>query len=826
MKTKSSYNTTEGWKAIEMLFDGFGWNAFDFQKECWSQFLAGNHGLLNAPTGSGKTYALFLPLLMAHINRYPKDFQDKKPNKIKMIWISPLRSLAQDIRLSMEKAIDALSIPFTIITKTGDSTQQEKNFLRTHLPEVLITTPESLHLLLSQKKHQRFFTDLECIIVDEWHELIGSKRGVQMELAISRILDYNADTKVWGISATIGNLNKAAEVLLKPTDKPYHIVKAENLDKKIICKSIIPQEMDKFPWAGHLGLKLLPETIEILKKAGSSLVFINTRAQTEHWYRAALMYWPEIAGSIALHHGSLDKELRLWVEDALRKGYLKVVMCTSSLDLGVDFTPVDTVFQVGSPKGVARFLQRAGRSGHSPGAESVIWFIPTHALELIEAVALRKCVEQKIIEDRKPIENPIDVLVQYLVSLAVGDGLEPESTYEQVIKTYAYRNLTRQEFDWCLQLIYKGGDTLSEYDEYHKVELIEGLYKVTRRKIAMQHRLSIGTIVGDVVVTIKLQRGSYIGSIEESFVSKLNPGDVFWFGGRALELLYVKDLTAVVKNSNANKGNIPAFVGGRMQMSSQLSKVFLETLDNLSAEDLSEELKSLSPIFEIQKEWSIIPNSRNFLIEHTETNEGYHYYFYTFAGWNTHEGLGSLIAWRIAESVPISFSIAKSDYGFELLTDVELDLDYHIKRGLFSKENLKEHIGMSLNATEMAKRKFRDIAQISGLIYQGMPGKPKKNRHLQSSTGLLFEVFEKYDPSNLLFQQAFDEIYNQQLEKDRIYEVLERIENMNIVIKHTPKPTPFAFPILIDRLRETLSTEKFEDKVRKLQESFEAEFQR
>jgi ATP-dependent Lhr-like helicase len=401
-----------GYKVIMQWLAGKGYKPFAFQTETWQCILNGKSGLVNAPTGTGKTFSVFLAGLIQFINSHPAAFQKKEKNGLQILWITPLRALAKDIGRAMEEVIDELEMKWKVGIRNGDTTISDRQKQKRQMPEILIITPESLQLLLAQKNYPSFFKDLKLLVADEWHELVGSKRGVQVELAVSRIIgtrNSNADVKanalcIWGISATIGNLDQAKEVLLAPLsihEEKTVIVKAK-LEKKIEIESILPDEIEKYPWAGHLGIKLAEKVLPIINASKTTIIFINTRGMSEMWYQKLLTIAPELAGAIALHHGSIEMELRTWVEDALHAGKLKVVVSTASLDLGVDFRPVETVVQVGSPKGVARFLQRAGRSGHSPDAISKIYFLPTHSLELIEAAALKKAVAENTIESRDP----------------------------------------------------------------------------------------------------------------------------------------------------------------------------------------------------------------------------------------------------------------------------------------------------------------------------------------------------------------------------------------------------------------------------------------
>jgi ATP-dependent Lhr-like helicase len=793
------------------------WTPFNFQKETWQAYAEGKHGLLNAPTGSGKTYALWVPILTEILKLNQN--KTRKSSGLKAVWITPLRALSIEIKQAAEQLISDLDLDITIGIRTGDTTQSERAKQKRKMPDLLVTTPESLQLLLASKNYPKTFQDCQAVVVDEWHELLGTKRGVQMELALSRLKTINSKLRVWGISATIGNLEQAREVLLGVDPKVLKnstLIKAD-LQKNIEVKSIIPETMEKFPWRGHLGLHLLEEIIPIIKASKTTLLFTNTRSQCEIWFQKILEKHPEFAGELAMHHGSINKDTRLWVEQAIRNESLKAVVCTSSLDLGVDFAPVETIIQIGGPKGVARFLQRAGRSGHQPGKTSVIYFLPTHAIELIEASALKKAVESKIVEDRLPYLNSFDVLVQYLTTLAVSDGFYPEAILPEIQSTFCFQTLTEDQWSWALNFITKGGEALKTYDEYRKVEIEEdGLFKVNRKGIGMRHRLQIGTIVSDAVLTVKYISGGFIGSIEEWFISKLKPGDVFTFAGRNLELVRIKQMQVLVRKSKSKTSKVPSWMGGRLTLTSQMSELLREELYNQDATDKSPELIALEPIFERQRLESIVPRPNEFLIETFKTRDGFHHIFYPFEGRFVHEAMGSLLAYRISLLSPISFSLAFNDYGFELLSDQPVNMQDVLDNNLFTADYLLDDLYKSLNATEMARRKFRDIAVISGLVFTGYPNKLIKNKHLQSSSQLIFDVFKDYDADNPLYQQAFTETFEHSLEQGRLQKALERIAIQDIVWKSCQKPTPFSFPIITDRLREKLSSEKLNDRIQKM----------
>ena len=841
--TEIELKNTKGFDVVSKWLAAKEFIPFAFQEETWQHIINKKSGLVNAPTGCGKTFSVFLGAVISFINDNPQNYKSKNKNGLQLLWVTPLRALAKDIGRAMEEVIEELGMNWKVGIRNGDTSLSDRAKQKRQVPEILLITPESLHLLLAQKNYLDIFKNLKIIAVDEWHELLGSKRGVQVELALSRIIAQRledskqinnansySDLNVWGISATIGNLKRAQEVLLSPLSQmglkqKDFVTVAAIINKRIEIESIFPDEIEKYPWAGHLGIKLVEKVIPIILKSKTTLIFINTRGMSEMWYQALLNACPDLAGSIALHHGSIEQDLRFWVEENLHTGKLKAVVCTASLDLGVDFRPVETVLQVGSPKGVARFLQRAGRSGHGPGEISKIYFLPTHSLELIEAAALKEATKNKLIESREPRILCFDVLIQYLSTLAISDGFYPEKVFQEIRSTYCYREITEEEWQQILHFVTNGGVALQQYDDYKKIENINGLYKINNRRIAMRHRMHIGTIVSDPMMKVKFLSGGYVGVIEEWFIAGMQPGDVFTLAGRTLEFVVIKDMTCMVRKSNAKKSRIPSWQGGRMPLSANLGFMLRRKFDEAASPKSppeegtfkEKELEILRPLFELQQYLSHIPKKNELLIEQIETKDGFHLFVFPFEGRLVHEAMAAILAYRISRITPITFSFAMNDYGFELLSDQPIPIDNGNAYTLFSPDNLMEDIQRSVNNVEMAKRKFRDIAVIGGLIFQGFPGEQKKARHLQSSASLLFNVFSEYEPQNLLLRQAYNEVMEQQMEEQRLRDMLERIQKSSIIITYPRRLTPFCFPIKVDSMREDLSSEKLEDRVKKMQ---------
>lgn len=820
---------------LDEWFTSRGWSPFAFQREVWRAYAAGESGLVHAATGTGKTLAAWGAALgewldeESHMRpsaagepRGPRVRRDRAP-RLRVLWITPLRALAADTEEALRLPLDDIGIPWTLESRTGDTTAAVRARQSRRLPTALITTPESLSLLLTREDVADVFGDLRLVVVDEWHELMGTKRGVQVELALARLRAMQPSLRVWGLSATIGNLEDGLGALLGcgANRRPSRIVRGVD-PKQVVIDALIPPVVERFPWAGHLGTQMLPQVVEAIEEGESAIVFTNTRSQTEIWYQAILAARPDWAGTIALHHGSLDRARREWVENGLREGRLRCVVATSSLDLGVDFSPVDRVLQIGSPKGVARLLQRAGRSGHRPGAVSRVTCVPTNALELLEVAAARDGVERAAIESRLPVERPLDLLAQHLVTVALGGGFEPEAMLAEVRSTRAYASLEDDEWEWVLAFLTTGGDALRAYPEYSRIVLVDGRYVVESTEIARRHRMSIGTIVGDAQMAVQYLRGRALGSVEESFIARLKPGDRFVFAGTPLEFVRVRDMKAWVRRAPNGKGAIPRWAGSRLPLSRMLAELLRlrlgEAADGIYRD---RELEALRPLLEVQRRWSRIPSADELLIERVKTREGWHLFVYPFEGRLVHEGLAALTAYRLSRLQPISFSMASNDYGFELLSPIEPPIERALESGLFDPRHLLDDINAALNATEMAKRQFRELARVAGLVFPGFPRAGKSARQLQMSSGLFFDTLRRYDPTNRLLGQAAREVLERQLESTRLGSTLQRIASSKVVLTTPKRPTPLAFPLVVDLNREKVSSESLADRVRRMQLALE-----
>ena len=781
-------------------FHSRGWKPLPFQRETWAAYAEGKSGLIHAPTGLGKTLAAWLGPVLAHGTE----------DGLRVLWLTPLRALASDTVHGLQEALDGAGLERRVEARTGDTSSGARARQKAKPPFALVTTPESLSLMLTDAVRCDQLAGVRAIIVDEWHELLGSKRGVQAELCIARLRGMNPALRVWGLSATIGNLDEAKRVLLGNRADEGVLIHGRDR-KRVVVETLLPEDVETFPWSGHLGVKLTRAVVERIESARTTLLFTNTRAQTEIWFQELLDARPDWRESLAMHHGSIDRAEREATEQRLREGSVKCVVCTSSLDLGVDFSPVEQVIQIGSPKGIARLLQRAGRSGHRPGETSRVLGVPTNALELIEFSAARAAMDARKIEARRPVVKPLDLLAQHLVTVALGTGFRAGPMLEEIRSTHAFAGLTDEEWQWTLTFITTGG-ALQAYPQYRKVMVDEdGIHRLADRAMARVHRMSIGTIVAGASVSLRLQNGRRLGSVEEWFISGIRPGKCFIFGGRMWELVRVRGLVATVKvpAKKHARGEIPSWQGGKSPLSSELSAAVAEKLLRFreGTKDDAPEMKKVSPILHVQAKWSVVPKPSELLVERTRTRDGEHVYLYPFAGRLVNGALGTLLGYRLGRNHPLTLRVTPNDYGVELSGPVIPELSGNEWRALLSPDHLLDDVLASVNAAELGRHHFREVARVAGLILSGTPGAPPTLRALQASSGLLWDVFAKYDPENLLLAQSQREVLERQMDFTRLATTLREMEKRELVLRHCPRLTPLAFPLWADRISHHVGKE-------------------
>ncbi len=792
-----------------------GWKPAGFQRATWQAYAAGKSGLIHAPTGQGKTLAAWLGPVQ----------QCAQEEGLRVLWITPMRALAADTVRSLQEALDGLGLKRKVEARTGDTSSSVRARQKAAPPFALVTTPESLSLMLTDAARLPQWQGVRAVIVDEWHELLGSKRGVQTELCLARLRSLSPGLQTWGLSATIGNLDEAMRVLLGSEVAQGCIIHGRDT-KRLEVKTLLPREMETFPWSGHVGSKLAREVVERIHAAQTTLLFTNTRSQTEIWFQELLDLDPSLAEVIAMHHSSIDREDREAVEQQLRSGSAKAVVCTSSLDLGVDFSPVEQVMQVGSPKGIARLMQRAGRSGHQPGAVSRVIGVPTNALELVEFAAARESLKARRIESRRPLIKPLDLLAQHLVTVALGGGFHAQPMLAEVRRTHAFATLTEQEWQWVLTFVTSGG-VLKAYPQFRKVVVDDtGLHRLTDERMARVHRLSLGTIVADANVSLRLKSGRRLGSVEEWFIAGIKPGKCFIFGGRCWQLVRVHGLVATVQvpDKRQARGEIPSWQGGKSPLSTELAAAVGEKLRRYreGEPDNDPEMRKVAPILAVQSRWSLVPKPDEMLIETTQTRDGYHVFLYPFAGRVVNSALGTLVGYRLGRRTPLSLQVTPNDYGMELFSDRPLELTVEEWREMLSPENLLEDVLASANVAQLGRHHFREIARVAGLIVSASPGAPPTMRQLQTSSGLLYDVFAKYDPQNLLLHQAQQEVLERQMDYRRMHETLLSLQQRTWLLKPCPRLTPLAFPLWAGRISSHVGNEDPATKLARMLAELEA----
>jgi len=832
---------------VEEWFRKQGWKPWPFQRETWQHYLAGRSGLVQVATGAGKTYAAYLgPLaeLVAEMTAAGgggdgAGIASKGGVKLKgggkglgegglrILYITPLRAVSRDIELALKAPAAELCPGILIESRTGDTKQSVRAKQRTRLPHVLVTTPESLCLLLTREDAGALLSGILCVIIDEWHELLSSKRGTQVELALARLRVFSPSMRTWALSATIANVEQAARAAVGTGDAgdaggagvraelSAPIVVVAPMEREVVVDSVIPKDLRRLPLAGHLGMQMVPDVVEALDPpTTSTLVFTNTRSQAERWFHAILVEKPEWAGIMALHHGSIDREEREQVEAGLKSGSLKIVVATSSLDLGVDFSPVARVMQIGSPKGIGRLMQRAGRASHRPMTPCRVTCVPTHGLQLFEVDAARRAVARGDVEARTPASKPLDVLAQHMVTCGLGGGFIAEELYAEVRGAWAYRDLTWEEFAWALALVEHGGGTLRAYKDYHRVMPVDGRYRVVNKQIAQMHRLNVGTIVSDTTIEIKYLNGRTLGRIEEHFVANLKVNEKFVFAGKTVSYVFMRELTAFVKPARGQTTHTPIWGGTKLPISESLAESIREAMELAEGGKVeSPELQAAAGIIATQKRLSRVPRRDEVLVEHGESRDGRHCFVFPFDGRLVHGGVAALLSYRMARERAGTFSISVNDYGFELLSAGAYPFEKLVRPELFSTTGLVDDVVASMNMSELAKLQFREVARVSGLVMQSYPGVFKTARQSQANAGLLFDVLSEFDPGNLLLHQARREVMEKHFEQSRLMRCLKRIGESKLVHVHTERFTPLSFPLVIERQAAKVSNQTILERV-------------
>ena len=798
---------------LNQWFQRKKWAPFPFQNAAWDAYLAGKSGCIHVATGSGKTLAAFGGPILQLWDAPDDGF-------FKIIYISPLKSLAQDLMLHLQALISELDLKLTIAVRSGDTKSYRKQQIVKKPPQILITTPESLALLCTHEDVFAKMARLECIIVDEWHELIGNKRGSLMELTLARLTGQQNNVRIWGVSATVKNIAQAAEVLTASLQREPAVISGQT--QRLIEHEVIePNHIDPFPWAGHLGLSMLKEVLPKINIQESTLIFTNTRHQAERWFQALSLAKPEWENKMALHHGSVHQDERMRIEDGLRSGELKIVVATSSLDLGVDFGPVEHVFQIGTIKMLGRLVQRAGRSRHRPGASGAITFVPTHALELFDFEAAKRALARGELESRKPLHKPLDVLVQHLLNWALGGGFDKESARINIQKSYSFSDLNNDEWNWALQFITLGGKSLTAYQAYQKVTLEDGRYSFKDLRLGRIQRMNVGTIVSSNAIQVQFLGGKSLGSVEEQFIAKIKPGDVFSFAGRQLELVKFWQEKALVKIAKKTSTIAPQWAGTSLPISLDLGNAIRDLLADIKQKKLEDLGQGILQLVALQKKYSAFPGQGEVLAETLKSREGFHLFIYPFAGHLINQVLGMVWSYRLTLKKPRTIAVTANDYGIECFAPDEIDWKQELKSEIFTADGFLKDLQNAMNTSELAKRHFKEISRISGLVPQNYPGRKKTGSQVTVSSSLLFDVFKHHEPDHMLYLQAYREAYGQQFQEQDLLNVALRMAEEEILWIQCRRPSPFAFPLMVERTASKMTSESLQERVARMVKKWE-----
>ena len=742
--------------------------------------------ILHAPTGGGKTIGGFMPSIDDFINN------NYKSQEFHTLYISPLKALTTDVKRNLLNPINDLKINIKVETRTSDTSTYNKAKQIKKPPNFLMTTPESFALLMARTDVINLFKNLKFVIIDELHTFFDSKRGHLLSLNVARLRSIKP-FQVIGLSATLKNTSLAKKYL--SNNKNTKLVSTHS---KVAPEITILNSGNRIPWSGHSPRYALSEIYSEILKFKSSILFVNTRAQAEILFES-LWAINNKNKKIAIHHGSLEKDLRKKVEKEIVEGHVECVVATSSLDLGLDWGNIDLVMQIGAPKGVARLVQRIGRANHTINTPSRAILVPTNCFEYVECVAAKECVELNFLEDEKYSEGSLDVLAQHIVGVAISQKFKKEDLYKQIKEAWPYRNLNIEDFEKTLSFVENGGYSLQAYEEYSRLRRDGEYYEIRDKSLVTKYKMNIGTIVEAEMLRLRVGN-RYLGNIEEWFISGLSAGDTFIFGGKRLMFEKVIGNIAYAKITALEHQKIPSFKGGNLPLSTHLSKTVRKIFSKrLEAVDLPDSLKKWS---ELQTKFSSFPKENEFLVETFKRKNGkqekYYMAVHPFEGRNTHQTLGFLILRRIKKLGVQPFGFVANDYSilFSFSKEIE-DIDF-----LFSQDILIEDLYEWLEETPLIKRLFREIAIISGLIYKNLPGNQKTGKQVTFNTDLIYEVLRKHEPHHILLKITTENAKKDLVDLDRLSTFLFRIKN-KIKINKLNRASALAFSLLFEYHKET-----------------------
>ena len=783
-------------ETFQRWFEARGWQPHAHQLAMLVAAKAGDSALLIAPTGGGKTLAGFLPSLA--------ELAESGASGLHTLYISPLKALAVDIHRNLTQPIEEMGLEISVETRTGDTPQSKRIRQRQRPPNMLLTTPESLALLLSYPDAPEVFGKLACVVIDELHALYNNKRGELLALGLSRLQAINPALRRVGLSATVHD-PEVLHAWLSPEGEAgdprvRRVLGRDGAEPQVE----ILTTRERLPWSGHMAAHAVPEIYERIRQAGTTLVFVNTRAQAEIVFQE-LWRINEEALPIALHHGSLDVGQRRKVESAMARGELRAVVATSSLDLGIDWAAVDLVVQVGAPKGVSRLLQRLGRANHRLDQPSKALLVPANRFEVLECRAAVDGVRERTLDGDPARPGGLDVLAQHILGRACCGPFEEDELYREVTTAAPYAALSRKDFDDTLAFVATGGYALKGYERYRRLTRgKDGLWRLTHLKHLQRYRMNVGTIVEAPVMKVRLRGGRALGEVEEYFVNGLVPGDSFLFAGQLLVFEGLRDNAVIASRGGQGEPKIPAYAGGKLPLTTHLADRVRSLLERPAEWKALPE--AVARWLELQRWASVLPPSDGLLIESFPRGGKEFTVAYCFAGRNAHQTLGMLLTRRMERAGLGPLGFVATDYVIAVwsLKPVE-DADT-----LFDQDMLGDDLESWMAESSLLRRTFRNVAIISGLIERRLPGKEKSGKQVTFSADLIYDVLRKHEPDHILLRATRADAARGLTDVGRLGELLVRVQG-KIRLRRLDRVSPLAVPILLEIGREQVYGSALED---------------
>ena len=771
-------------------FDRRGWRPHAHQLALVEAARAGRHALVIAPTGGGKTLAGFLPSLI--------EIAAAGASGLHTLYVSPLKALAVDVHRNLETPIAEMRLPVTAETRTGDTPQHKRLRQRERPPSILLTTPESLTLLLSYADSPALFRGLRCVVLDEIHALAGSKRGDQLALCLTRLQAIAPGCRRVGLSATVAWPDALRAWLAPDANAPSVdlIAGGESVDAEV--RMLTTREA--MPWSGHMAVHALPEVYEEIRRAGTTLVFVNTRAQAEIVFQE-LWHLNEDNLPIALHHGSLAREQRRKVEAAMAAGRLRAVVATSSLDLGIDWAAVDLVIQVGAPKGVSRLVQRIGRSGHRLDVASRAVLVPANRFEVLECRAALDAIREGTLDGDPPQPGGLDVLAQHVMAMACAAPFRPDDLYREVTRAAPYADLSRKDFDDVVAFVDHGGYALRQYERWRRLErLPDGRYRAASPAMARRLRMNIGTIVEANTLKVKILRGPVLGEVEEYFALGLEEGDTFIFSGQMLRFVGIREMTVEAVRAGGDAPQVPAYMGGRLPLTTHLADRVRGILARPARwPELPDQVREW---LDIQLWRSCLPEPDWLLVESFPRGRKHFMVAYCFEGRNAHQTLGMLLTRRMERAGLAPMGFVATDYVIAVWSMKPVGN----VQALFDQDMLGDDLEAWMDESSMLKRTFRNVAVIAGLIERQYPGERKTGKQVTFNSDLIYDTLRRHEPQHILLRATRRDAARGLTDIDRLAGMLKRAKD-RILHRRLDRVSPLAVPVLLEIGKEHVEGE-------------------